>query len=273
MDLYDYRAAISPHSPVQGTVEGGKVVQIEEGQLLEVKIEVSAEDGTTNKTYSLKISRLCANDARLSQLEVSVGTLIPSFSPLLHNYECNLACSVDSLTMTAKPEEEAMKLSVVDGSPVGNVKLHPGRTVCVLQVESANGTMKTEYIVVFNKNPLPPTLQLKSPKERFECAVCCCIVSMSTRIDQGPFVYCKNCLEELTRTNKVDPFTGNTLDEEGWRKLDFKRDAELGDEEGVCPLPSGNVEKNINQIGAKLMVERLKTADITEVIIICGASE
>lgn len=241
------------------------MVQIEEGQLLQIQILVSAEDGTTTKTYSLKISRLCADDARLSQLEISVGMLLPTFDPLVHNYECNLACSVDTLTVTAKTEEAAMKLSVADGSPVGSVKLNPGRTVCVLQVESANGNKKTEYIVVFNKNPLPPTLQLKTPNEQFECAVCCCIVNRSSRIDQGPYVYCKSCLEELTRTNKVDPFTGNKLDEEGWLRLDFKRDGDLGNEEGVCPLPSGKVERTINQIGAKLMVERLKMADTEEV--------
>lgn len=250
---------------MQGTAEGGKVVQIEEGQLLEIKIVVSAEDGTTTKTYSLRVSRLCADDARLSQLEISAGTIHPSFDPFVHKYECNLACSVDTLTMTAKTLEAAMKLSVADGSPVGAVKLNPGRTVCVLQVESANGNKKTEYIVVFNKTPLPPTLQLKTPNERYECAVCCCVVNMSSRIDKGPFVYCKNCLEQLTRTNKVDPFTGNRLDEEDWLRLDFKRDGDLGNEEGVCPLPSGKVERTINQIGAKLMVERLKTADTEEV--------
>lgn len=241
------------------------MVRIEEGLTLEVNIVVTAEDGSTTKTYLLKVARLCADDAKLSQLDISVGTLRPCFSSLIHNYECYLTSNVDTLTMRAKTEEEAMKLSVADGSPVGTVKLNPGRTVCVLQVESANGTNKTEYIVIFNKNPLPPTLQLKTPNERFECAVCCCVVNMSSRIDKGPFVYCKNCLEGLTKFDKVDIFTGNKLDEEGWLRLDFKRDDELGNEEGICPLPSGIVGRPVNQIGAKIMVERLKAADTAEV--------
>lgn len=252
---------------MQGTEEGGKTVELEEGELVEVKVVVSAEDGTTTKTYSLKVARLCADDAKLSQLEVTAGTLTPSFSPLVHNYDCSLTCQVDTLTMHAKTEEEAMKISLMDGSPVGMIKLNPGRTVCVLQVESASGKKKTEYIIVFNKTPLPPTLQLKNPNDRFECAVCCCVVSMSSRIDEGPFVYCKNCLEELTRTNKTDPFTGKKLEGGGWMKLDFKRDGDLGNEEAVCslPLPIGKVEKPMNQIGSKLMVERLKATGIEDV--------
>lgn len=240
-------------------------MRVEEGQTSEVDVVVTAEDGTSTKTYSLKISRLSADDAKLSELKVSVGTLNPQFNPHVHNYECSLTSNVNSVNVSAKTQEEAMKLSVADGSPLGTVNLTPGRTVYVLQVESASGSKRSEYIIVFNKNPLPPTLQLKTPNERFECAVCCCVVNMSTRIDKGQYVYCRDCLEGLTRFNKVDPFTGMILDEEGWKKLDFKRDHELGNEQGMCPLPSGMVEKPVSQIGTQIMVERTKAAETAEV--------
>jgi hypothetical protein len=241
------------------------VVQIQEGETLEVKIIVTAEDGSSTKTYTLKVTRLSADDARLSKLEISVGTLNPPFNSTVHNYECNLTSNVETLTINPQAHEAGMKITVADGSPVGTVKLKPGRTVSVLQVESPSGKKKTEYIIVFNKNPLPPTLQLKTPKERFECAVCCCVVSKPSRIDNGPFVYCRDCLEFLTRFNKEDPFTGKKLDEEGWFKMDFKRDDELGNEVGMCPLPSGLVEKQINEIGAKIMLDRMKAAETAEV--------
>ena len=238
---------------------------MEEDQTAQVDVVVTAEDGTSTKTYSLKITRLCADDAKLSELKISVGILSPQFSPHVHSYECSLTSNVSSAIMSAKTQEEAMKLSIADGSPLGTVLLNPGRTVCVLLVESASGSKKTEYIIVFNKNPLPPTLQLKTPNERFECAVCCCVVNMSTRIDKGQYVYCKDCLEGVTRFNKVDPFSGMNLDEEGWKRLDFKRDHDLGSEEGICPLPSGTVEKPVNQIGTKIMVDRLEAAQTAEV--------
>lgn len=249
---------------IKGTKGGGKEVTVEEGQILDVQIEVSAEDGTTTKTYSLKIMRLCADDARLSRLGVSTGTLQPEFSPAMHSYECNLPCGVEQLTLRAKTEDEAMKLSMMDGSEVGMVKLSPGRTICVLVVESTSGNKKMEYIVVFNKTLLPPMLQLKKLDQRFECAVCCCVIHQSTRIDGGAYAYCSSCLEELTRTNKVNPFTGAKLEEEGWKKLDFKRDDDLAGEEAVCSLSSEKVEGSMASMGAKLMAEREKLAETSE---------
>lgn len=238
---------------------------IEEGETIVLHILVSAEDGTTTKTYTITFNRLSSDDAALSQLELSVGKLVPNFDSKEHNYECCLPSSTESLSLRAKTQDEAMKLTMMDSSSMGTVNLKPGRTLAVLAVESANAKKKTEYIVNFYKNPLPPTVQLKKRNERFECAVCCGVVSMSTRIDKGPYVYCRDCLKELTRTNKMDPFTGKRLGEKKWLKMDFKRDDELGDEEGVCPLSSGKVEATLSQMGGKLMSERIKGDEEEEV--------
>ncbi len=241
------------------------MVKIAEGQTLDVEIVVSAEDGSTTKTYSIKMRRLSADDATLSQLELSVGTLTPAFSPFIQSYECCLPCSVSSLTLRAKAEEDAMKITMIDGSPVGTIQLSPGRTHSVLAVQSVSGKSKAEYSILFVKSSLPPTLQLKKRQERFECAVCCGVVSKSTRISNGPYVYCLECLEELTKTNKMDPFTGKRIEEEDWMKMEFKCDAELGEEEGACPLPGVTVEGALNTIGSKLMAEGRKIAEKEEV--------
>ena len=241
------------------------MVKIAEGQTLDVEIVVSAEDGSTSKTYSIKVRRLSADDATLSQLELSVGTLTPAFSPFVQTYECYLTCSVTNLTLRAKAEEEAMKISMMDGSPVGTIQLSPGRTRSTLTVQSVNGKSKTEYTILFVKSRLPPTLQLKKKQERFECAVCCGVVSKSTCISNGPYVYCLECLEELTKTNKMDPFTGKRIDQEDWMMIDFKRDMELGEEEGMCPLPGVTVEGPLNTIGSKVMAEGRKLAEKEEV--------
>ena len=237
------------------------MLPIEEGQTIVLDILVSAEDGTTTKTYTIRFNRLSSNDALLSQLELSVGKLVPTFDSFEHNYECYLPSSTESLSMRAKTQDEAMKLSMMDSSSMGAVNLKPGRTLAVIAVKSANEERKTEYIINFYKNPLPPTVQLKKRNERFECAVCCGVVNMSTRIDRGPYVYCRDCLKELTRTYKMDPFTGKKLGEKKWLKMDFRRDDELGAEDGVCPLPFGKVEATLSQMGAKLMSKRKGEAD------------
>lgn len=245
--------------------DGGKVLPIEEGQTILVCILVSAEDGTTTKTYTIRFNRLSSDDASLSLLELSVGKLVPKFDSDEHNYVCFLPSSIETVSMRAKTQDEAMKLTMMDSSSMGTVDLKPGRTLAVIAVKSANEEKKTEYIVNFYKNPLPPTVQLKKSNERFECAVCCGVVSMSTRIDKGPYVYCRDCLKELTRTYKMDPFTGKKLGEKKWLKMDFKRDDELGLEEGVCPLPFGKVEATLSHMGAKIMSERTKGENDEEV--------
>lgn len=225
---------------------------------MEVEIVVCAEDAKTIKTYTIAAQRLSADDATLSSLALSGGSLSPPFSPFIYSYECYLFSSTEEVSLTAKTEDEAMKLSMGDGSPVGTVSLNPGRTLAQLNVLSVNGKGTTKYAITFIKPRLPITLRLKKKDEKFECAVCCGVLDKPSCIKGGPYHYCQYCLEELTRTNKVDPFTGKNL-EEGWMEQDQETDAQLGELEALCQLPSTIVEAKMKQIGAKLKAERLKS--------------
>lgn len=53
----------------------------------EIRIEVSAEDGTVKK-YFVRIKRLSASDASLTQLSLSVGKLDPAFAMGCDEYTC-----------------------------------------------------------------------------------------------------------------------------------------------------------------------------------------
>ena len=236
---------------------------------MDVEVVVSAEDGTTTKTYTIAAHRLSANDATLSQLDLSVGELSPHFSPYVQQYECYLPCSCDTLSIRAKTEEAAMKLTMKDGSPVGTLQLNPGRTLAELSVESANGKSSTVYSITFLKCRLPVILQLKKKNDKFECAVCCGVVNKPTRIKNSPYIYCQSCLSELTKTNKLDPFTGKRFPDEHWMEDDLECDAELGAEEAFCPLPSGEVTGSMQEIGKNLMAESRKLADVQEVTLAC----
>lgn len=238
------------------------MAKLREGQTLGLEIVVSAEDGTTTKTYSIQLRRLSADDATLSELKLSVGTLSPTFDPLVSYYKCCLSCSVDTVSITTKTEEDAMKVAMSNGSPVDTLRLNPGRTLAVITVTAASGVKSTEYSIIFEKSDLPPTLHLKKKNGHFECAVCCCLVSKATRIEKGSYVYCQDCLEEITRTDKTDPFTGKSLEEEEWMVTDFECDAKLGAEEGMCPLPNGSAEGPVNQMGRLLEEAGKKIADM-----------
>ena len=240
-------------------------MHLTEGKTVEVEVIVTAEDGQTSKTYTVLMRRLSADDATLAQLELSAGTLQPPFSPLVTSYECNLPCSVDSLSLRVKTEDTKMSVSMKDGSPVGTVPLNSGRTLVEVSVQSVSGKTTSVYTITVLKNRLPPTLQLKESGSAFECAACCNVVHQPSRIRGGSHLYCRACLEELTRTNKVDPFTGKKLDEEGWLQQDLECDGELAKQSAACSIAGGTVEGTVQQIGSRLLAERMKAAKTEEV--------
>lgn len=245
--------------------DSNRTVKLIEGRTIEVQIVVTAEDGKTTKTYAVSVRRLGADDATLSQLELSAGVLRPQFSPLVTTYDCYLPCSVDNLSVRAKPEDASMKLSMKDGSAISTMQLNPGRTLIELAVQSANGKGTTVYSISVIKSRLPTTIQLKNKNDALVCAVCCGVVHCPSHIKSGPYVYCQLCLEELTRTNKMDPFTSQLLGEEKWFVQDYECEAELGKEEAVCPLPSGEITGPLSQLGPKLLAERIKNDKTEEV--------
>ena len=66
---------------------GEKVLSLAEGAVTEIKIEVTAEDGTV-KFYVINVKRLSASDAILSSLSLSEGVLEPAFSLEETEYLC-----------------------------------------------------------------------------------------------------------------------------------------------------------------------------------------
>jgi len=71
---------------MQGS-DGSKNVPLEEGCVTDVKIEVTAEDGTV-RVYVVHATRTSPKDAALSALKISAGKLDPVFSPDIKEYFC-----------------------------------------------------------------------------------------------------------------------------------------------------------------------------------------
>lgn len=228
---------------LQGIEGGGKTLALAEGQTISVDVEVTAEDGKTTKTYTVTVRRLSADDASLSSLDVSAGWLYPRFSPLKMHYTCHVPCSVDTLTVKAKPEDASMKVSLGSGAPLSSVTLQAGETKIDVSVVSSKGTKTVLYTVVVVRNPVAYTRELEeagpSTRLALSCSLCWNILHCPVRIKGCKEAFCRGCLMKLTRTHKINPLTGDPLPKEDWWEACSELDEALAGAMVSCTLPGG----------------------------------
>jgi tRNA threonylcarbamoyladenosine modification (KEOPS) complex Pcc1 subunit len=120
-----------------------------------ITIVVTAQDGTT-KTYTIVVTRalvVLSNDATLSSLTISSGTLSPSFSSATTSYTATVLNGVSSVTVTPTRNESNATItvngnSVTSGSASGSINLNVGSNTITIVVTAQDGTTKTYTIVV-----------------------------------------------------------------------------------------------------------------------------
>lgn len=245
-----------------------KTVQLTEGRTSLVELLVTAEDGRTTKSYTISIRRLSADDACLSQLDISAGTIKPSFSPSVYEYFCFLPGSLDALTLRAGTEDAAMKVSMKDGGAVGKVSLNAGHSLLEVQVTSVSGKNTTLYSLTATRMRSPYELLLKEPRPRFSCGICGGTVHCPCRVSSNPVLHCWRCLEEMSRISKADPLTGKLLGEK-WLVLDYAADRELSSLAALCYTPYGQLEGELTQLPATLLQQRASYKEMAEQVIRC----
>jgi hypothetical protein len=69
---------------------GSRTLSFEAGKVTDVKLEVTADDGKTTQIYLIKVKRLSAKDATLTELKINSGTLDPEFSSDVISYSCKI---------------------------------------------------------------------------------------------------------------------------------------------------------------------------------------
>lgn len=127
-----------------------------------IPIVVTAQDGTTTETYTVTVTRAAAaatggvsrsNDARLSNLTLSNGSLSPAFASGTTSYTANVAYNVSSLTVTSSVSDRAatVKLNGVpatSGSASSSIRLNVGDNAISVTVTAEDGTTKTYGVTV-----------------------------------------------------------------------------------------------------------------------------
>ncbi|MBR2566026.1 MAG: S-layer homology domain-containing protein [Paenibacillus sp.] len=119
-----------------------------------VQIIVTAEDGNNN-TYNLIVKRLSepTNNAALSGLTLSSGTLSPAFSPDVEQYTASVTSSTYSLVVSVAPLEEGASVQI-NGASVNSadIPLTNGRNTITIEVTAPNGSTKKTYTLLISRS-------------------------------------------------------------------------------------------------------------------------
>lgn len=112
----------------------------------EIRISVTSEDGSV-RDYTIRITRKPNTNPYLSRINLSTGTLSPSFDKETYSYSVNVASTVDSITVTGVPE-----VSVTTVSGNGKYNLVTGNNTITLTTLAEDGTSTHTYTIIVTKD-------------------------------------------------------------------------------------------------------------------------
>jgi len=121
-----------------------------------ISIQVTAENGTTSKTYSLTVTRQLGSNANLTQLALSPGILSPEFTSATLGYTAIVPYPTTSVTTTLSLADSAASASVngspaVSGPPGKAVDLVVGANPINVQVTAQNGVTTRTYTIIVTR--------------------------------------------------------------------------------------------------------------------------
>jgi len=118
---------------------------------------VTAQDGITTKTYSIKFTRLPSINANLAHLIISSGVLTPLFAAGTTNYTASVSNATASIviTPTASDTEAKIKVNgtaVVSGTASAALPLVVGLNTVTTIVTAQDGATTKTYTVVITRS-------------------------------------------------------------------------------------------------------------------------
>ena len=144
----------------------GLAVTLDPGATTRVTVTVTAQDGTTTKTYQIDLTRSGSSaDATLRSLTLSGGaTLSPSFSSNRTSYTASVANSVSSITITAAPTVSGSRARIgnADATSGHPVSLSVGSNTIQVVVTAQDGTTTKTYQITLTRSGSPADATLRS---------------------------------------------------------------------------------------------------------------
>ena len=125
-----------------------------------ITILVTAQDGTTTKTYTIDTIRdPLSNNADLADLASSVGTLSPTFNAATIDYTTGVSYATTSMTITPTLAQADASVTVngitaTSGEPSPTIPLNVGITTISIIVTAQDGTTTKAYAVSVTRDAL-----------------------------------------------------------------------------------------------------------------------
>ena len=119
---------------------------------------VTAQDGTTTKTYTVTVTRAASSNADLSALSLSSGTLSPVFAAGTTGYAASIAAGTSSLTVTPTAAAGTSSITVngvavTSGAASGAIAMNPGSNTVTIVVTAQNGATKSYTVTITRALP------------------------------------------------------------------------------------------------------------------------
>lgn len=121
-----------------------------------IRVSVTAQDGTTRNTYMITVSRAANNDARLTDLEVSEGSLSPVFNWNTDPYRVSVDNRITSISVTPTAADANAIVTVngqtvASGAASANIPLNVGSNAIQVNVTAQDGSTTKTYTVTVNR--------------------------------------------------------------------------------------------------------------------------
>ncbi|MBN1575793.1 MAG: cadherin-like beta sandwich domain-containing protein, partial [Chitinispirillaceae bacterium] len=117
-----------------------------------IAITVTAEDGETEKTYTVLFDRARCSDAGLALLSTSAGTLIPEFDADVKDYAVTVDESVDTTVITAQPRHDGATVKINGIDSPASITLQPmAATIVTAVVIAEDGETKSTYKITVTR--------------------------------------------------------------------------------------------------------------------------
>ena len=126
-----------------------------------ITVAVTAQDGTTLKSYDITVARAASDNADLSGLALSDGELDPVFAAAITSYAASVASDVATLTVTPTAVVGATVTvnngaAVASGSASEAIALAEGGvTTVTVEVTAQDGTTRKSYDIAVTRAALP----------------------------------------------------------------------------------------------------------------------